>query len=54
MLSLADGTGWDPVIAARVFCRGITHTPITIKAKAIPQGQQLSSLIFMSPLYNVS
>ena len=27
-------------------------TPITIKAKANPQGQQLLSLIFMSTLYN--
>ena len=35
-------------------CRGILHTPITTKAEAIPQGRQLSSLIFMSPLYNVS
>ena len=29
-------------------------TPITIKAEAIPQGRQPSSLIFMSTLYNDS
>ena len=36
-----------------ITCRGISHTPITTKAEAIPQGWQLSSLIFMSPSYNV-
>ena len=35
-------------------CRGITHTPITIKAEANPQCRQPLSLTFMSPLYNAS
>ena len=34
-------------------CWGISHTLITIKAEAIPQGRQPSSLILMSLLYNV-
>ena len=46
--------GWHVFIVVLMLSGYHADTPISIKAEAIPQGQQPSSLIFMTLLYNAT